>query len=356
MALTFEPLNFNTDVTTTRTKLHEAIPLTGAILTGTYGGQTVELGNENNVKNFSHGQFQSIYDYPYLSSSANHIIDITLGYDEGSVLSASTSTQNSKKINMYNEVSQLLLGYTGAANQVEIFESDLNIDDNNNQIKESYILSFSRLLTKDQIKKGTFSLTVGTSSWANPFISTTTLTDASASVDSRGTKNTVGGQYGVLYTSGNQAHGVVFYQAGIVVLSSSMFASVPDFNSGSVASGSGKSALTVEDSFKKISISGNCDAIRHRLQNITFNNTTEINSTIYFCRLPINKFNYSTNPTYLSESKIRVKDVATDMPIAYVTTVGLYNAANELLAVAKLSEPLRKDPTNELTLRVRLDY
>ena len=157
MALTYEPLNFNTDVTTTRTKLHEVIPLTGAILTGTYGGQTVELGNENNVKNFSHGQFQSIYDYPYLSSSANHIIDFTIGYDEGSVLSASTSTQNSKKINMYNEVSQLLLGYTGSANQVEIFESDLNIHDNNNQIKESYILSFSRLLTKDQIKKGTFS-------------------------------------------------------------------------------------------------------------------------------------------------------------------------------------------------------
>jgi hypothetical protein len=43
-------------------------------------------------------------------------------------------------------------------------------------------------------------------------------------------------------------------------------------------------------------------------------------------------------------------------PRSYVTTVGLYSADNELLAVAKLSEPLRKDPTNELTLRVRLDY
>jgi len=187
MALTYEPLNFNTDVTTTRTKLHEVIPLTGAILSGTYGGQTVALGNEGNIKNFAHGQFQSIYDYPYLSSSANHIIDITIGYDESSVLSASTSTQNSKKINMYNEVSQLLLGYTGAANDVEIFESDLNIQDDDNQIKESCILSFSRLLTKDQIKKGTFSLTVGTSSWANPFISKTTLTDASAAVDGTGT-------------------------------------------------------------------------------------------------------------------------------------------------------------------------
>ena len=41
---------------------------------------------------------------------------------------------------------------------------------------------------------------------------------------------------------------------------------------------------------------------------------------------------------------------------AYITTVGLYSADNELLAVAKMSEPLRKDPSNEVTLRVRLDY
>jgi hypothetical protein len=53
---------------------------------------------------------------------------------------------------------------------------------------------------------------------------------------------------------------------------------------------------------------------------------------------------------------MRVKTQATDQPVAYLTTVGLYSSDNELLAVAKLSEPLKKDPTNQLTLRVRLDY
>ena len=103
-------------------------------------------------------------------------------------------------------------------------------------------------------------------------------------------------------------------------------------------------------------ITGSCDIVRERIQNISFNNTTEINSKIYFCRVPHNKYNYSSNPTYTSASKIRVKEKASDPPISYITTVGLYNASNELLAVAKLSEPLRKDPTNEITLRVRLDY
>ena len=103
-------------------------------------------------------------------------------------------------------------------------------------------------------------------------------------------------------------------------------------------------------------ITGSCDIVRERIQNISFNNTTEINSKIYFCRVPHNKYNYSSNPTYTSASKIRVKQKASDPPISYITTVGLYNSSNELLAVAKLSEPLRKDPTNEITLRVRLDY
>jgi hypothetical protein len=69
-----------------------------------------------------------------------------------------------------------------------------------------------------------------------------------------------------------------------------------------------------------------------------------------------NEFNYSSNPTYLTGSKIRVKNVSSDTPVAYCTGIGLYSSDNELMAVAKLSEPLKKDPTNELTLRVRLDY
>ena len=53
---------------------------------------------------------------------------------------------------------------------------------------------------------------------------------------------------------------------------------------------------------------------------------------------------------------MRVKEVQADQPVSYITTVGLYGASNEMLAVAKLSEPLKKTPANEFTLRVRLDY
>jgi hypothetical protein len=361
MPINYEPIDPTTDIATTRTLLHEVIPLTGTIVSGTYG----TFPSDENIKNYAHGMFQSVYDYPYLSSSANHIFDLTVGYDESSARSGSSAThiQNSKKINLYNQMSQVLLGYTGSTNQVRKFEGDLTLD-GTGSINEAVFVNFSRLLSKDEVKKGSFTISVKTGSYfglANGYISggVATYTDSAAS-ETQGTLNTVGGDYGIL--SGAQGiGGVVFYQAGIAVLTASVFRSgsatpstreTPGFYSDG-----GTIWHTVDELLTGSSISGACDAVRQRIHNIQFNNTTEINSTVYFCRMPHNKFNYSSNPTYLSGGQVRVKNGNTQQPpISYVTTIGLYNSQNELLAVAKLSEPLRKDPTNELTLRVRLDY
>jgi len=344
MPIYYEPIDSNTDVTTTRTLLHEVIPITGSIVSGTYA--------DKNVKDYSHGMFQSVYDYPFLSSSANHIFDLTLGYDESSGLSGSANTlMRSKKINLYNQYSQVLLGYTGSANNVRKFENDLDLD-GSGSMKEVFFVNFSRLITKDEIKKGSFSIKFSTGSWADTKVTAKaiTLSDSGASATG-GTANTVGGDYGILSGSGHPNAGVVFYQAGIAVISGSLFAGVAQFHSDSA----GYKPFT--NAAVSSSISGACDSLRRRLHNIQFNNTTEINSKIYFCRVSNNKFNYSANPTYLSSGKIRVKgDQRSRPPVSYITTIGLYNSDRELLAVAKLSEPLRKDPTNELTLRVRLDY
>jgi len=370
----YEQIDVNTDVTTTRTLLHEVIPMTGTIVSGTY--------SDNNIKNYTHGMFQSVYDYPYLSSSANHIFDITCGYTSTAVRPGDSQTlsesaqyngvQNAKKINMYNQFAQTLLGYKdSAANTIETFESDLNITDDNAQMTSCYFISLSRLLMKEQIKKGSFSMTLGTGSYRYGYPTSSgysqVLIDASASSGTGGgfKSGLPGGDYGVLYVSGaspQTASGVIFYQAGIVVLTSSFTKSPAGAGKTAAtasmfsASGGGPTSYTALETLVTGTISGSCDVLRRRIQNISFNNTTEINSKIYFCRVPHNKYNYSSNPTYTSASKIQVKDLASDPPLSYITTVGLYNSNNELLAVAKLSEPLRKDPTNELTLRVRLDY
>ena len=381
--INYESLDTTTDVTTTRTLLHEVIPLTGAIISGGAGDGALATYNNENIKNYTHGMFQSVYDYPYLSSSSNHIFDITMGYDESSAFSSSAATQNSKKINLYNQFSQLLLGYTGSDNTVRLFESDLTLDQTGS-MTSCFFLSFSRLLVKDQIKKGSFSMKIGTGSWGQPWPTGSanapsamlTLQDLSASVNGEGTTNVVGGDYGLLYDTTasltSRALGVIFYQAGVIVLTSSIFDDMAEetakhpgispagthghyFLSGSPQDGE-PHVRSVSGAFTGSVISSSCDALRHRIYNVSFNNSTEINSTIYFCRVPHNKYNYSSNPTYLSSSQIRVKSIASDEPVSYITTIGLYNSSNELLATAKLSEPLKKTPTNEITLRVRLDY
>lgn len=145
--------------------------------------------------------------------------------------------------------------------------------------------------------------------------------------------------------------GSIYYQAGIVILTASVF-NATDFAYDATAGG----FQSVNQSLTGTTIQNICNALRRRTRNLQFNNTIELNSTIYFCRLNHNEFNYSSNPTYLSGSKIRVKNSSVDQSVTYVTTVGLYGPDNTLLAVGKLSEPLRKDAGTELLIKTRLDY
>lgn len=82
-----------------------------------------------------------------------------------------------------------------------------------------------------------------------------------------------------------------------------------------------------------------------------------ISSTHYFVRLRNSEFNYSNNPTFRdpTDGTLVVSDFKND-PRVYITTIGLYNSSNELLAVAKLSKPIRKSFNEEVLLRVRLDF
>ena len=398
MATTFKTF-LNNDSATSRTLLHEAIPVTGALVSGTYG-EPGQAGT--NVKLFSHGMFQSVYDYPFLSSSANHIFDVTFGYSHQSDLSASSNTQHSKKINIYNQMAQVLMGHDGEGN-IQQFDEDGDILGGGNKISSAFFLNFSRLLSKDEIKKGSFRLELGMSgtfnqngsNYSNERIA---ITDDGGSNEFR--INSPAGEYGILYAdssngaslfndaggTGGAKVGLVFYQAGIAVLSSSIFQTAL---SGGVLNSGGAADPAIandpctyrtthvptggdpggegfhlgpgnKDGMRAFatgsSLDAMADAFRRRMFDLSFNNTTELNSSIYFCRVNHNDFNYSSNPTYLTGSKMRVKTTSLDQPVSYPTTIGLYSADNELLAVAKLSEPLKKDPSTEFTLRVRLDY
>lgn len=388
MARTFKALHGD-DVVNTRTMLHEAIPITGTIASGTYvegGGSSGDTMSDVNVKTFSHGMFESVYDYPYLSSSANHIFDVTFGLS--SFASSSSNTQNAKKLNIYNQMAQVLLGYDVSGNirnfyshavsgTTEFYNAHLaGTGSTTGRMDHAFFVNFSRLLVKDEIKKNSFRLQLFTSQSLDV---ETATGDKSAK---RGALLTYGdylaanqfrtspaGDYALLVTSStadnSSAGGLLFYQAGIAVLTGGIFkgdfGTPSDIIGGTAGSqGSGSAGNHLGDGVTQYitgaTIQNLADAFRHDIYDIDFNNTIELNSSIYFCRVNHNDYNYSSNPTYVTGSKLRVKNNVNDLPVSYITTVGLYSPDNELLAVAKLSEPIRKDPNTELTLRVRLDY
>tara|TARA_Y100000592_G_C5389438_1_gene277500 strand:- start:191 stop:973 length:783 start_codon:yes stop_codon:yes gene_type:complete len=260
-------------------------------------------------------------------------------------------------------MAQVLVGYDTNGN-IRPFDYDGN-HSGGAKIGAAVFINLSRLLVKDEIKKGSFSLTMGTNAtFATPFGSGQSVTFSDFGAQDSYLINSPAGEYGILYTSNADAtnkvkqNGLIFYQAGVVVLPLTSGSLFNGANPATISSHDWKDANTeLDDVLKAGTMDEFADGFIRRIKNLEFNNTTELNSTIYFCRASHNEFNYSSNTTYLKDSKIQVK--ANDLmmpPRSYITTVGLYSADNELLAVAKMSEPLRKDPSSEVTLRVRLDY
>jgi hypothetical protein len=102
----------------------------------------------------------------------------------------------------------------------------------------------------------------------------------------------------------------------------------------------------------------NPQALISRISQFYMNSQESITSNFVFIRARNAEFNYSCNPTFFqsgSGGNVLYQDFAQN-PQTFITTVGLYNDSNELLAVAKLSKPLKKDFTKEALIRVKLDF
>ena len=82
----------------------------------------------------------------------------------------------------------------------------------------------------------------------------------------------------------------------------------------------------------------------------------KLTSQYYFTRVKNSEFNYTGNPSYIDTTGTLRFDSMVDNPTTYITTVGLYSDGGDLLAVAKLSKPLKKDFTKESLIKVKIDY
>jgi len=356
--------------------------------------------------------FQTIYDQNYTLQTANELFDMTVGLHEdsatvsdaqsglsdpndslGKLLFPSQSLMMREKINVYKQHAQLLLG-DASAQFTSPFTQTSPVSENN--IDEALFINFKRLFVRDGIKRETFAMKmyqsssygeltdggsttlIGTDSnlsisdWVvHPPSGSAIFTDVGSSTSIE--RSPTGGDVGNIVNASDTSKtvGLMFYQQGIAVFDMKKVFKADQFISGSLSSvGEIPNTDIAGSLIPDLMVSGSIDDIVDHVAStrfgnqsnttITFQNNTKINSTLYFCRANAEDFNYSTNPSYTDQQGklvvISDEGQGVEKAFSFVTTVGLYDANEELLAVAKLSRPVEKNSEKDLTFRVRLDF
>jgi len=332
----------------------------------------------------------------------------------GKYLYPSSSLMMREKTDIYSQFAQILLGDRNQTFSLPVDANNVLANQNEDKIDAAMFMAFKRLFARDQIKRETFAMRFYQTA---SFVSKTGNTDAQLSyppsLDQDGVQNIAGNDYSsgsVIYTdvgggeasryfaqggmfsylvdaaATSRAVGLMFYDAGVAVFDLAKVTSGSQFMSGTISAmrepngttvlgGPGtetyKTSKFIPDFLVSASIDNIVDHIctaRFGGQSnipgqtaITFQNVTNINSSLIFCRATPDLFNYSSNPTYYdSTGVLSINDtrVPSDLQDAfsYVTTIGLYDSEDVLVAVAKLSRPVEKNSSRDLTFRVRLDF
>ena len=238
---------------------------------------------------------------------------------------------------VYNQFANLLLNPTDGVFTIDSTDYDAMA-----------FISVNRSRFKEQMNPGGWELTLSASIDGLPTIK---LVDDST----RTAPTSVNGSTVYNIVSGSLSNGVsrsvskkyaVFYpEIGVLGLSSVLL------SQSGVTPYWSQSSDTNGENIRKIwtAISGGASFIGRSQEDIS--------STHYFVRLNNSEYNYSNNPTFITGSGgyLRFSDMDDD-PEVYLTSVGLYNDSNELLAVAKLSKPLLKTFEREATIRIKIDF
>ncbi len=215
-----------------------------------------------------------------------------------------------------------------------------------------YIININRARYKNAIRTGNLFLKIGDLELTDDSITTSGSANAIRAGVGR-EFNLVSGSNGVRFGSNNTyvtdsgSYGYVYPDAGFIILNQdALDALVADNGTAlatTVTATDGRNPVKLQDKL----VTG---------ASFILDAQEDIASKYYFVRAKNQEFNYTTNDSFTEDDGTLKFDSMIDNPETYITTIGLYNDNQDLLAVAKLSQPLPKDFTKESLIKVKLDY
>ena len=218
-----------------------------------------------------------------------------------------------------------------------------------------FVISFSTTRYKDRVDEGQLEFTLSGSLGKLAFIDDSSITKTQQDVYNIISGSVIDG-VPAPYKNGSvinyQSIGLFYPKTGVIVLNADAIASQVGINV--YTSNTGNYKVNQQYLYGALT-AANTSVMKVRKSEF-------LPSRQYFVRVKNQDFNYSNNPTYVSDGAdnntkgtIKITEFLTD-PKTYPTTIGLYDSSNELVAVAKLSQPVQKSFDNELLVRVRIDF
>lgn len=336
------------DKVTNRTEI-----VTSGIWSGDDGSLTTFFTSSTQRDSATGKYYLDVYNMTPSADAAEVQFSISYGDVSGSgaptLSQDDTSTLSTKAV--YNQLKNVLL------DSADQYFTDYA----GNDMKSFYALNINRARYKERLDPGNISITLtGTSS--------ITLIDDSGGTDENVT--TAGRVYHLVsgslnigsaltasianYTAPNgQGYGLFYPDMGIILLNPAALAAKVDTN---LAAAAGSTAGQYHQSG---SVSGSLklyDALKNGA-DFQARRTENVSTSHYFVRANNREFNFSNNPTFVTGSVGAFVNSSFERdPKVYITTVGLYDDSNELLAVAKTSKPIEKSFDKEVAIKVKLDF
>jgi len=214
-----------------------------------------------------------------------------------------------------------------------------------NTSNEIFIINISRARYKQSLLPGSLNLLLRSGSKSFNLTDDSGTTSLTRFIGENRYYNIVSGSNGSGSLDGNtRAYGFFFPDLDIIILnpSSSISASIPP--------------LTANNNHVRLFTAISSGSYGTNSGSFQLKSQETVSSRYFFTRVKNADFNYTTNPSIIDNNGNLLYTTLINNPQTYVTTVGMYNDNNELLAVAKLSRPLVKDFTKEALIRVKLDY